>query len=314
LSITKSVEQIQQLQKLDTLISDFLSDLSMTKYTDAKVIMSLKSAQLKWKDCQELTTKIVAKKRLLLFSKEPYTSELLQESTKLYLDLDNALQEFIGTLRSFIRTLDRTQKSLDTVFDATSASLSMMYNTLLASGVMSILISIFTSEYLRKLALSEKTALTKSNTDFLTSIHNRSGLESESLYYLDNPNESGILLMLDLNKFKQVNDRYGHTVGDYVLKVIAKRLQGRLRAKDSVARIGGDEFVIFCPDMKASGVQNLIGEIKVLISLPIMYNNDFLEVGSSIGVSYFPKDGKTLEELCDIADKSMYKDKKDTPH
>jgi diguanylate cyclase (GGDEF)-like protein len=116
------------------------------------------------------------------------------------------------------------------------------------------------------------------------------------------------LLMIDLNDFKAINDTYGHAVGDKVLVTIARRLLGAVRASDTVARIGGDEFVLLIEAIEDSTELAQIGQ-KLLDTLaePIHLSDGVvLHTGASVGLSLYPADGVDLNDLLYVADQAMY--------
>ncbi|MEG3638030.1 diguanylate cyclase domain-containing protein [Magnetococcus sp. PR-3] len=120
----------------------------------------------------------------------------------------------------------------------------------------------------------------------------------------------GILavLFLDLDLFKQVNDSYGHDIGDRLLQEVAKRLQSLLRSEDTVARLGGDEFAIVlrqlaeAPDDVALVAQKIID----FLSMPFPIGPESCQIGASVGISFYPKHGTDSESLVKKADQAMY--------
>lgn len=115
------------------------------------------------------------------------------------------------------------------------------------------------------------------------------------------------VLFIDLDDFKNVNDRCGHDTGDIVLKVIAQRLLTMMREGDTIARIGGDEFVALLGastshDQLVAVAEKLLAGIRE----PIDINGVELKVGASIGISRYPQDGQTVSELLATADNAMY--------
>ena len=119
------------------------------------------------------------------------------------------------------------------------------------------------------------------------------------------------LFVIDLDRFKRINDTHGHPFGDKVLIEVGKRLQSAIRASDTVARIGGDEFIILGEEINSIDDINLVGK-KILnaFSEPIICNNIKVQVSPSIGISVYPQDSEDLEELMQFADKSLYQAKK----
>ena len=120
----------------------------------------------------------------------------------------------------------------------------------------------------------------------------------------------GALLIIDLNKFKDVNDTFGHGIGDELLKVISHRLQAAIDDKDLLVRYGGDEFVIWFNMNDARDIQQLVENILSCCSQPVPLADSQFEVGASIGIAYCPKDGVRLDTLCKHADIAMYQAKK----
>ena len=115
------------------------------------------------------------------------------------------------------------------------------------------------------------------------------------------------VLFIDLDDFKDINDRCGHDTGDIVLKAVAQRLLAMMREGDTVARIGGDEFVVLLAAPAANAQLVTVAE-KLLagIRAPIDVEGIELAVGASIGISSYPQDGRTVSELLATADNAMY--------
>ncbi len=118
------------------------------------------------------------------------------------------------------------------------------------------------------------------------------------------------VLFLDLNRFKDINDSFGHAAGDALLSQAASRLKFSIRASDLIGRIGGDEFVVVLPDVtdRRAGLA-IVDKIRYAFSDPFPVAGRELFVSTSIGVATFPEDGKTAEELLSNADAAMYASK-----
>lgn len=148
------------------------------------------------------------------------------------------------------------------------------------------------------------------NFDSLTGLPNRALLldrVDRGLEHANRHHKSMTLFFIDLDRFKQVNDSLGHKAGDELLRVISKRLTGKLRKEDTVARLGGDEFVIMIEDVQsAEAISALVNEISTVIDLPISLSNQTVSVSSSIGIAMYPGDGESAEELLKNADIAMY--------
>jgi len=115
------------------------------------------------------------------------------------------------------------------------------------------------------------------------------------------------VMMLDLDKFKNINDRFGHEAGDILLKAVAGRLQDALRKSDTIARMGGDEFMIIVPEMeKTVDVAAVAEKVLNLFHAPFACNSFSLLSSTSIGVAIYPEDGHDGEALIRCADIAMY--------
>lgn len=111
----------------------------------------------------------------------------------------------------------------------------------------------------------------------------------------------------DLNKFKQVNDVYGHDVGDTILKSFAARLLGAIRKNDTAARLGGDEFIFVLENLAtAEEVAGVMKHIIQRLNIPYGIQGENIEVNCSIGVSVYPAHGSKPLDLLHLADKAMY--------
>lgn len=119
------------------------------------------------------------------------------------------------------------------------------------------------------------------------------------------------LLYVDIDDFKQINDSLGHTAGDQLLGEVAHRLQQCVREEDTVARLGGDEFVVLLEEIQAPEDARLVSaKITSSINHPIHLDGNLLCVQPSIGISVYPDDGETAEQLIKCADMQMYAMKK----
>jgi len=118
--------------------------------------------------------------------------------------------------------------------------------------------------------------------------------------------KSFAVLMVDINDFKVVNDTFGHHVGDIVLKEYSKRFHNVLRQADTLARIGGDEFVILLPLSDIEDAKRIAGRILKTTEQPIIVENNNIHVRISIGIAIYPFHTTDADELIKLADKAMY--------
>ena len=119
------------------------------------------------------------------------------------------------------------------------------------------------------------------------------------------------LLFIDLDKFKPINDEYGHEAGDWILEAVARRIESCVRASDTVARIGGDEFLVLLPDIQSGKDSLAVAEkIRMELERPFITPSQLqLHASSSIGIAMYPDHGNTEEDLLRVGDHAMYKAK-----
>ena len=120
--------------------------------------------------------------------------------------------------------------------------------------------------------------------------------------------KAAAVMFIDLDGFKAVNDTLGHDAGDYVLIQVAKRLLSCVRETDTVARVGGDEFLIIASEINTPDNAALIAEKVIqLVSKPVFFKGRQAVVGTSIGIALFPDHGEDMDQLIKLADEAMYK-------
>lgn len=119
------------------------------------------------------------------------------------------------------------------------------------------------------------------------------------------------LVYVDVDRFKEINDTWGHAAGDAVLIEIAQRLRGTLRENDTVARLGGDEFALVLEKLDdPQGEQQLIERMRASLCMPMPYRHGdeqvLLQIAASIGMATYPTDGSEVDALLHAADQAMY--------
>lgn len=145
--------------------------------------------------------------------------------------------------------------------------------------------------------------------DALTGLLNRSGFFTKAERKLEK-NKTASLFYIDLDKFKPINDTYGHKAGDLVLKEMSNRMQLVLGSKALICRMGGDEFCALSLSITPQQAGKLKKALEKTLSENIPWGEGMIDVGASVGMAHAPKDGSTLDELIQAADKSMYGVKK----
>ena len=149
--------------------------------------------------------------------------------------------------------------------------------------------------------------------DALTGLSNRLQHHDEMKHTLEHAarnNETFAILFLDLNNFKQINDSFGHAVGDEFLQEVANRLKRCLREKETIARMGGDEFVVVIPAIQdMHEVQSVAERIINTVKAPWSFCGNKFHIGTSIGIAIYPQDGEDADTLLKRADMAMYQAK-----
>lgn len=162
--------------------------------------------------------------------------------------------------------------------------------------------------------LSEQLIEHRAHHDILTNLPNRSLLNDRVQQALDRAirykNKVGLFLV-DMDLFKEINDNLGHTAGDLVLVTVAQRLRDSVRATDSVLRIGGDEFIVVMPDVhEERDIRRMAGKIIMAVSNGGPPGLEKVTMSCSIGISIFPTQAPTAEQLFANADAAMYQAKR----
>jgi len=146
--------------------------------------------------------------------------------------------------------------------------------------------------------------------DSLTGLPNRRLARDRISYAINRAARSGqglALLWIDLDRFKQINDQYGHPVGDAVLQQTAQRLSERLRSSDTLARMGGDEFMALVEGTSSRETTEAIAtSLLETLAVPMQIDELELSISASIGISLYPEDGRTSDGLFQHADQAMY--------
>lgn len=161
--------------------------------------------------------------------------------------------------------------------------------------------------------LNEEKILFYAYHDYLTGLGNRRLFEENLAHLLEKAEAENLtfaILFIDLDNFKEINDKYGHELGDKLLIALAKKLTSLDVDSDFVARMGGDEFTIVIQNILEYNVQEKIAEVSQVLNKTYSFDQIEIFCTSSIGFAYYPSDGTTLTELLSKADNAMYRVKK----
>ena len=145
--------------------------------------------------------------------------------------------------------------------------------------------------------------------DPLTDLANRSRFSSELARAIESAVQGNFqltILMMDLDRFKYVNDTLGHGVGDHVLREVSLRLQSSVTDAECIARLGGDEFAILLRSSRDADRAETARQIIAALEVPILYEEQPLDVGTSIGIAHYPEHGRDAQTLVRNADIAMY--------
>jgi len=146
--------------------------------------------------------------------------------------------------------------------------------------------------------------------DHLTGLANRALLHErlrQAILHAQDHGQKVAVLLIDIDYFKQINDSLGHADGDVLLTAIGKRLLSSVRESDTVARVGGDEFVIIMPEFRTrEHIERCGRQIMRNASQPITINGRVISLTLSVGVALFPEDGHAPDQLLRSADDAMY--------
>ena len=182
--------------------------------------------------------------------------------------------------------------------------------TVVTPGATTAFFSIIILKLLFDLEEAEQKFKNLSKQDDLTGISNRRAFIEIAEKELDRAIRYGVefsIVMFDINEFKNVNDRFGHVVGDKMLQEIAHQCQVRIRNTDHIARWGGDEFVVLVPQSEDVDLEQYCTRIiQIIRNIHLIENNQSIRVSASIGVKRYTDDVTSIDEIFHLADRDMY--------
>ena len=286
----------QALKESEKLLSDILENVSAYIY--------MKDAQSRY---------LFANRLLRERFDAPMEEIVGYDDTKFY-DADTAANTRNSDLRVLKdgETLQSEETNLNLLTGAADVFLSVKLPLRRGDGSIYALCGISTDISVRKEIEEHMSHMAQ--YDALTQLPNRALFNDrlqQAIAAAQRHKEHLALMFLDLDKFKPVNDTYGHGVGDLLLKEVAQRIQDCLRESDTAARLGGDEFVVLLPTNEAERDASKVGEkIRHALNRPFELAGHSLQISSSIGIAVYPEHGSDEKLLVKNADTAMYHAKK----
>ncbi len=229
------------------------------------------------------------------------------EATKLFVTktLENQKKSF-----ELIRELESIQSvSVRDSIIETEDKNTKAYSTLLSFNIIAVLISILLALYMLKKQRGNDIELTSlARTDVLTSLPNRSAfIQTVEDHIKEHPKLPFTIVFFDIDYFKNINDNYGHEVGDQVLRNFTTRVRYQITSEDFFARLGGDEFVLILQSVKKpQEINTFIRKLSQYLDTNFLINKTEVFATASMGVCIYPEDGNDTETLLRHADIAMY--------
>lgn len=194
------------------------------------------------------------------------------------------------------------------------SSYKRVRNLMVLLGSLAVAIGLFVSIYvIRRVTSQAKQLEYRALHDELTGLPNRVLFYDrlkKAIFSSQREVKSFSIILIDLNRFKPVNDLYGHNVGDLLLREVARRLKDSVRKADTVARLGGDEYMILFESLPLESALILVEKIARVFSEPFLLAGKALDVGASMGIACYPEHGQDCLTLINHADAAMYEAKR----
>ena len=188
------------------------------------------------------------------------------------------------------------------------------FNEYLYWNIMSVLLALIIGVLIYSYIYASYMVKQQVNYDALTGVNSRAFLDSYIPIVFARAKRTNTkigILVIDLNKFKSINDRYGHVAGDKALQILAKNLNEFCIDADNVMRIGGDEFLMIFTDLRnQEDFNKIIQKVEDNSKISMQFNGKIIDYSYSVGASLYPDNGKTIDEIINVADKKMYFNKK----
>ncbi len=210
-----------------------------------------------------------------------------------------------------VQTLIRLQQS-HTATAVREAEISSTHarNAMVLLGGLASALTLIIATYVSKRVTNQALTLEhQALHDELTDLPNRAFFQERLAQVIQNAkvtNSAFAIILMDLDRFKEVNDTLGHDVGDMLLKEVGQRLKNTVRSLDTVARLGGDEYVIILEKLSEQYVERVIEKLLKALDRPFVLDNEVVDISASLGVARFPEHGLDAVTLTRRADLAMY--------
>lgn len=305
---TEDVDDLIRFNEaIDQALADSVKSYSIGKEKPSQLVESLLSSASDQAYLMGLNGKITYANKAVT---ELYGIGLKEIVGKDFIDLNFAnAQEIQNLIQQVSETQEHLRCEVCVTQNGTKTEYEYLCMPVLTEAGSSEAVAIIARDVTKR-KFTEDESWHNANYDALTGLPNRRmfmGKLEEDIKHFNRLKLAFSLMFIDLDNFKAANDKFGHDCGDELLKQAAERISVCIREADTVARIGGDEFTVILRDLNNIESATLIAN-KVIQQLraPFHVLGNTINISGSIGVTYFPKDGLTVETLFKNADKAMY--------
>jgi diguanylate cyclase len=271
----------------------------------------------------EKNTSYLYHKYMLGGTQEKKVEDMAADTNKILQEVQRMVNEFSGETTNYNKGVDKALTDMSQTVDSGNVknivqTLMAATKTLKASGEQMNRKLVESNSEINKLKKNLQQVTAESQRDFLTGAYNRKTFEKFYEDYAElakTKNGELCLIILDIDHFKQFNDKFGHLIGDEVLKIVARTLTDTLKGRDIVARFGGEEFVILLPDTPIEVGMRVADMLRTTISSKELKRKDtgavFGSITVSMGVARYRHGSDTLPTLTKRADDALYRSKRE---
>jgi diguanylate cyclase (GGDEF)-like protein len=310
-------ERALSMHALPILADPFDKDEEIQRFNAQGAIYIRARSQLERMPLNPLESEILGHIRELTSEAQPEVQKVVEMST--FIDDQTAIFDQIRSVAMprqraiaihVSNLLDLQRQQTATAVRNAETSYARVRNLTLGLGTAALLIGILIAGFVSRRATHQARQLAaQAMYDPLTGLANRSLLHDRLEHEIERSKRAhtsfGVVLM-DLDRFKEVNDTLGHEVGDKLLREVGRRFKEAVRAEDTVARLGGDEYVVLVHDLDRKGIPAIANKLLAALDKPFHWQNQGIDLGASLGVSLYPSQCRDASELLRCADIAMY--------